>query len=390
MKIESSEAVKRLPQQFFATLVDKVSRLSKEGYDIINLGQGNPDQETPPAIIKKLQEAAMNPQFHRYSPFTGYTFFKEAIVNFYKREYQVELDPDKEVAILFGGKAGLVEISQILLNPNDLALVPDPGYPDYWSGIAMADGKMHLMPLLLENNFLPQYDEISPKILNQAKLMFLNYPNNPTGAIATKEFFQETVKIANKFNIPVIHDFAYAAIGYDHSKPISFLQTPSAKEVGIEIYTLSKTFNMAGWRVAFAVGNEEIIRLINLWQDHLYVSLFGAIQSAASYALNSVQDEVENLVKLYERRRNTFFQALNKIGWKATPPKGTFFAWLPVPNGFSSSKFADILIEEAHVVVAPGIGFGQHGDKFVRIALLTEEDRLLEAVERIGKLHLFA
>ncbi len=389
MRIEYADRIHRLPDQFFATLVKKVGALVKEGHDIINLGQGNPDGATPQHIVDKLREAALNPKYHGYSPFTGYSFLKKAVSDFYRREYGVDIDAETEVAILFGGKAGLVEISQCLLNPGDIALVPDPGYPDYWSGIVMAKAQMYSMPLLIENSFLPDYQQIPVEVLEKSKIMFLNYPNNPTGAIASKEFFEDTIRFAKENEIPVVHDFAYAAIGFDGHKPISFMQTPGAKEVGIEIYTMSKTYNMAGWRVAFAVGNPDIIRVINLIQDHYYVSIFGAVQEAAAEALNASQDAVKQLVARYEGRRNTLYKALHEIGWKAEPTAGSFFAWLPVPEGYYSNSFADLLLEKAHVVAAPGLGFGGYGDKYVRVGLLADEKRLLEAVERIDKLQLF-
>lgn len=360
-----------------------------EGYDVINLGQGNPDQPTPPHIVAALQKAAANPKYHKYSPFRGYSFLKEAVAKFYKREYNVTIDPEKEVAILFGGKAGLVEIPQCLLNPGDVVLVPDPGYPDYWSGVALARAEMAMMPLRDENGFLPDYRELKEDIVKKAKLMFLNYPNNPTGAIATKAFFEETVSFAEKHDICVVHDFAYGAIGFDGQKPISFLQAEGAKDVGIEIYTFSKTYNMAGWRIGFAVGNESVIAAINLLQDHLYVSLFGAIQEAAAVALLESQRCVDELVSLYESRRNTLIGALQEIGWNVTAPAGSFFAWLPVPNGWTSEQFADVLLEKAHVVVAPGIGFGELGEGYVRVGLLTSEERLQEAAARIAKLNIF-
>ncbi len=389
MNIQYADTIHRLPQQFFATLVNKVQALVSDGHDIINLGQGNPDGSTPDHIIKKMQEAVNDPMLHRYSPFTGFSFLKEAASTFYKREYNVDIDPETEVAILFGAKTGLVEISQCLLNPGDIVLVPDPGYPDYLSGISIAGAKMHRMPLTIENNFLPRYDTINTNILDKAKMMFLNYPNNPTAATATEEFYKETVDIANRFNVAIIHDFAYGALGFDGKKPISFMQIDGAKEVGIEIYTLSKTYNMAGWRVAFAVGHPDIIRVINLIQEHYYVSLFGAVQAAAAEALTGPQNSVKSLVSRYESRRDTLYQALNQIGWQGKPSQGTFFAWLPVPKGYTSTSFADLLLEQAHIVVAPGIGFGQYGDKYIRLGLLANEDRLLTAVERIHKLHLF-
>lgn len=384
-----SELLTSLPKQFFASLVKKVGEYISQGFDVINLGQGNPDQPTPSHIVKKLQDAAANPLNHKYSPFQGHRYLKQAAADFYLREYGVTIDPDKEVAILFGGKAGLVEIPQCLLNPGDTILVPDPGYPDYWSGVALAKAEMVTMPLREENNFLPDYCELDKSVLSKARLMFLNYPNNPTGATATHELFDETIKLASDHDICVVHDFAYGAIGFDGEKPISFMQVEGAKEVGIEIYTLSKTFNMAGWRVGFAVGNESVISSIELLQDHLYVSLFGAVQEAAAEALMGPQDCVRELNDLYERRRNVLIDGLRSLGWNVTAPKGSFFAWLKVPEGKTSEEFANILLEQAHIMVAPGIGFGEFGEGYVRVGLLTSEQRLAEAVERISRLEIF-
>ncbi|RLQ97520.1 pyridoxal phosphate-dependent aminotransferase [Falsibacillus albus] len=387
---ESSNLIASLPKQFFASLVEKVGKVVEEGHDVINLGQGNPDQPTPVHIVKKLQEAAQNPGHHKYSPFRGNLFLKEAAAQFYKREYGVELDPEKEVAVLFGGKAGLVELPLCLLNPGETALVPDPGYPDYWSGVAMANARMAVMELKEENDFLPDYNGLPADIVEKAKLMFLNYPNNPTGATANEEFFEETVSFAKKNEICVVHDFAYGSIGFEGKKPISFLQTSGSKDIGIEIFTLSKTYNMAGWRVGFAVGNASVVESINLIQDHLYVSLFGAVQEAAACALLESQECVHELVAMYEARRDAFIKGLRGIGWEVSAPKGSFFAWLKVPDGYTSEEFSDLLLNEAKVVVAPGIGFGKFGEGFVRAGLLTSEERLLEAVERIKNIHVFS
>ncbi|WP_028399488.1 pyridoxal phosphate-dependent aminotransferase [Ectobacillus panaciterrae] len=384
-----SRALTELPVQFFAGLVQKVNRVIAEGHDVINLGQGNPDQPTPDHIVKALQLAAEEPLHHKYPPFRGQPSLKEAIAVFYEREYGVKLNPETEVAVLFGGKAGLVELPVCFTEPGDTVLVPDPGYPDYWSGAALAKAKMEMMPLLAENEFLPDYESIAPETAARAKLMFLNYPNNPTGAIATKEFFEETVSFANKHNILVCHDFAYGAIGFNGKKPLSFLQTEGAKDVGIEIYTLSKTYNMAGWRIAFAVGNASIIEAINLLQDHMYVSIFGAVQEAARQALLQPQTCVEELVDRYESRRNALISACHEIGWDVLAPEGSFFAWFAVPEGYTSQSFADLLLEKAHVAVAPGAGFGEHGEGYVRVGLLHTEDRLREAVQRIAKLQIF-
>ncbi len=387
--IEPAELMTQLPTQFFATLVQKVNREVAAGHDVINLGQGNPDTPTPPHIVKAMQEAANNPLYHKYSPFTGFGFLKEAIAKRYKEDYGVQLDPETEVAVLFGGKTGLVQLPQILLNPGDLCLVPDPGYPDYWSGVALARAEMSFMPLRKEHAFLPDYGSISVADRKRAKLMFLNYPNNPTSATAPLSFYEDTVKFAAEHRIVVASDFAYGAIGFDGERPVSFLQAPGAKEVGIEFYTLSKTYNMAGWRVGFALGNREVVSMINQLQDHIYVSLFGGIQAAAAEALTASQDCVYDLVQRYESRRNALFSGLSEIGWHAEKPGGSFFSWLPVPKGHSSSSFADLLLQQAKVAVAPGIGFGEHGEGYVRVGLLTNEERLREAARRIGELKLF-
>ncbi|MBM7606431.1 aminotransferase [Metabacillus crassostreae] len=391
MKVfEQSHLLNTLPKQFFASLVEKVSKIVDQGHDVINLGQGNPDQPTPVHIVKAMQEAVANPLYHKYSPFRGQAFLKEAVATFYKREYGVEIDPAKEVCILFGGKAGLVEVPQCLLNPGDVVLVPDPGYPDYWSGVELARAKMETMPLLSENDFLPDFSKLSNEVKLQAKMMLLNYPNNPTGATATEEFFEETVAFAQDNDICIVHDFAYGAIGFDGKRPVSFLQTKGAKENGIEIYTFSKSYNMAGWRIGFAVGNPSVIEALNLLQDHMYVSVFSAVQEAAAHALLSPQTCVEDLNDLYESRRNVLINAFREIGWNVTAPSGSFFAWLPVPAQFSSSEeFSDYLLEKAHVVVAPGIGFGEYGEGYVRVGLLTSEERLIEAASRIKELNLF-
>lgn len=388
-QIVPADRMNGLPKQFFAALVARAQARVAAGHDVINLGQGNPDLPTAPHIVAALQEAAANPLYHRYPPFQGYRFLKEAVAERYMTDYSVELDADTEVAVLFGGKTGLVEISQILLNPGDVCLVPDPGYPDYWSGVALAGAEMVMMPLLEANGYLPDYERIDTACLERAKLMFLNYPNNPTSAIADRPFYEETISFAERNGLVVASDFAYGAIGFDGHRPISFLELPGAKEVGVEFYTMSKTYNMAGWRVAFAVGNAEIIRLINLMQDHMYVSLFGAVQSAAAAALTGPQDCVRELCATYESRRKALYAALHRIGWNAAPPAGSFFCWLPVPAGFTSASFADLLLEQANVVTAPGIGFGGHGEGYVRLGLLAPEERLMEAAERIGALGLF-
>ncbi|WP_373419535.1 pyridoxal phosphate-dependent aminotransferase [Bacillus sp. EAC] len=387
--MKTSNLLENLPKQFFASLVLKVNEAIKNGHDVINLGQGNPDQPTPDHIIKALQKSVENPLTHKYSPFRGMSTLKNAVAEFYKREYEVSLDPEEEVAILFGGKAGLVELPLCLCNEGDTILVPDPGYPDYLSGISLSKTKPYTMPLIEQNNFLPDYQLIPQEVLDASKILFINYPNNPTGAVATTEFFSETVQLAKSNDITVCHDFAYGAFGFDGQKPLSYLQTPGAKDYGIEIYTLSKTYNMAGWRIGFAVGNKEVISAINLLQDHLYVSIFPAIQEAAAVALTESQESVKELLSLYEERRNVLISGCHEIGWEVKAPAGSFFAWLKVPVGFTSQEFADLLLEKAHIAVAPGNGFGEYGEGFVRVGLLTDIDRLKEAITRLKKLEIF-
>ena len=389
LKFEESNVLQQLPKQFFAGLVKKVNAKVATGADVINLGQGNPDQPTPDFIVRSMQEQTANPANHKYSQFRGDPELKQAAANFYQREYGVTLDPDKEIAILGGSKIGLVELPLALLNPGDTMLLPDPGYPDYLSGVSLAQVKLELVTLREQDDFLPDYRTIKPEVVDAAKLMYLNYPNNPTGAVATPEFYQQTVNFAKTNHIGVVQDFAYGAIGFDGRKPVSFLQTPGAKEVGIEMNTFSKSYNMAGWRIGFAAGNADMIEAINLIQDHLFVSVFPAIQKAAITALNSDQQSVHELVALYEKRRNQFFKAARAIGWEPYPSGGSFYAWMPVPEGYTSESFADLLLDQAAVAVASGNGFGKGGEGFVRVGLLIDEPRFTEACQRIAKLHLF-
>lgn len=387
--MELSKKLSNLPEQFFAALVQKVNAAITEGRDVINLGQGNPDRQTPQHIVKALQQAAEDPQTHKYSPFQGIQQLKEAAANFYKREYNVDIDPNTEVAIIGGSKIALVELPMTVLNPGDSMLLPDPGYPDYLSGVVLGDVRFDTMPLIEENEYLPDYNALSREVQERAKLMYLNYPNNPTGGTADLDFFNQTVQFAKEHDIAVVHDFAYGAFGFDGDKPASFLQAEGAKEIGIELYTLSKTYNMAGWRVGFAVGNAEMIRAINLIQDHLFCSLFPAVQLAATAALNGDQQPVVEQLAIYESRRNVLVEEAHRIGWDVKAPKGSFFAWLPVPEGFTSEEFADLLLNKADVAVAAGNGFGEYGEGYIRVGLLVSEERLREAVKRIEKLGIF-
>lgn len=384
-----SNRLQNLPPHFFTLLLKKVEKAMDEGRDVINLGRGNPDQPTPPHIIKALQEAVEDPATHGYSPFRGTPALKKAVAEYYKREYDVVIDPETEVAVLGGTKIGVVELPLAIMNEGDLLLLPDPGYPDYLSGVSLAGIRYDTMPLHKENGFLPDYDKLTNDQKKDAKLMYLNYPSNPTGVTATTAFYEETVAFAKENQIAVLQDFAYGGIGFEGKKPISFLQTEGAKEVGIEMLSLSKMYNMAGWRVGFAVGNAEIVEALNVLQDHLFTSLFPAVQRAAIEALTGPQQCVEELVELYERRLTVLLSECKRIGWDVTAPTGSFFAWLPVPEGFTSETFADLLLDKADVAVSPGNGFGVHGEGYIRVGLLESEDRMREAMHRIEKLDVF-
>ena len=392
MHFQQSELLKTLPKQFFASLVSRVNAKIATGADVINLGQGNPDLPTPDYIVQAMQQATAVAADHQYSAFRGEMRFKTAIAQFYFDTYGVVLDPATEVAVLAGSKIGLVELPLALMNPGETLLLPNPGYPDYWSGAALGRVAVEQVELKRENDFLIDYDDIPADVAQRAKFLYMNYPNNPTGAVATADFYEQTVAFAKQNQVGIISDFAYGAIGFDGHQPRSFMQTPGAKTVGIETYTFSKTFNMAGWRVGFAVGNADMIDAINVIQDHLFVSLFPAVQDAAIVALAHYHDQnsaVANLVQVYQQRRDAFIQAVRTYNWEPYVPKGAFYVLMPVPAGYTSASFAELLLEEANVAVADASGFGDAGAGYVRVSLTTDTTRLVEAARRIGELSVF-
>ncbi|WP_214847229.1 aminotransferase class I/II-fold pyridoxal phosphate-dependent enzyme [Exiguobacterium sp. s193] len=383
-----SIAIDRLPDPVFAALAQRIGSVKAAGHDVITLGQGTPDQTTPVHILDALKQAIDDASNLQYPPFRGHDFLKQAVADFYQSEFGVSIDPATEVAILLGSKAGIVALPQTIVNPGEGVIVPDPGYPDYLSGAALAGAYPITLPLLAENSFLPDYTLLDSLDVERARMLFLNYPSNPTGATATAEAFEQTVAFADAHDICVVHDLAYGGISFD-GPTRSFLQTEGSKDVGIELFSLSKRFNMSGFRIAFAIGNPSVIASIETYQEHLYVSAFTPIQHAATVALSSDQTCVRELSALYETRRDALFGALQEIGWDGPVPGGSFFVWLPVPTGFTSQSFTDHLLDEAHVAVTPGHFFGTHGEGYVRISLIADVDRLVEAVRRIGTLRLF-
>ena len=389
LNIELAERLKKLPPYLFAE-IDKVKRkVIAEGKDVINLGVGDPDLPTPKHIIDALKSAAENPANHQYALDQGKPELRAAIADYYKNKFGVALDKDAEILPLLGSKEGIGHIHLAFVNPGDVVLVPEPGYPVYHSGTLFTEGETYWMPLLQKNNFLPDLDAIPAAVAQKAKIMFLCYPNNPIAVTAPKDFFEKVIAFAKKYNIIVCHDAAYCDVYYDGEKPISFLEVDGAKDVGIEYYSLSKTFNMTGWRVAFALGNEKVLAGLAKVKSNLDSGIFGAVQDAAIAALTGPPEFHENLLKIYQERRDVLCDGLKKAGCPVIPPKAAFYVWAPVPNGMTSADTTLKLLEEAAIVSTPGNGFGPSGEGFVRMTLTAPTSRLAEAAERIAELGIY-
>lgn len=381
----TAERLRSLPRYLFAEIDKKVQEAQKKGIDVIKLGIGDPDSPTPQYIIESMQQEVAKPQNHGYPPDEGALEFREAVADYYRRRFNVDLNSQEEIIPLIGSKEGIAHIAFCFVDPGDYNLVPDPGYPVYSIGTLFAGGHSHIMPLWKENGFLPDFDSIPVEAARRAKLMFLNYPNNPTGAVATKEFFEKAVKFAREYNLIICHDAAYSEIAFDDYKPLSILEIEGAKEVAIEFGSLSKTFNMTGWRVGYAVGNSLAVEALYRFKTNVDSGLFKALQFAGVEALTNAQMDtvVEEMRDTYKRRRDVVIKALNEAGWQLEAPKGTFYVWAPVPDGYTSQEFVTHILEETGVVLTPGRGFGKYGEGFFRIALTVDENRMQEAMERI-------
>lgn len=383
--VEQATRLKKLPPYLFARIEKKIEEARAKGIDIINLGIGDPDKPTPEHIINTLVEQAHNPENHRYPTSVGMLEFRKAVADWYKHRFDVDLDPKEEVVALIGSKEGIAHISFCFVDPGDFNLVPDPGYPVYGIGTLLAGGQLFLMPLKEENGFLPDLGAIPVDVAHKAKIMFLNYPNNPTGAMADVGFFEEVVSFAKKYDILVCHDAAYSEIAFDGYKPCSFLKAKGAKDVGIEFNSLSKPYNMTGWRVGWAAGNKQAVEALVRIKSNLDSGAFQVIQYAALTALTGGQDSVKQMQEIYRERRDVVVNGLNAMGWNLEPPKGTFYVWAPVPKGYSSSQFAELVLEKAGVIITPGNGYGEYGEGYFRIALCIEKERIVEALERMKK-----
>jgi len=384
--IEPAKRVKDLPPYLFATIDKmKVAALAK-GVDLIDMSIGDPDIPTPKHIVERMRKAVKNPDHHQYPSYAGMLSFRQAVADWYKKRFNVTLDPGTEVLSLIGSKEGIGHMPLAFINPGDYVLVPTPGYPVYPVATLFAGGKCHYMPLLEKNNYLPDLDAIPGNVLKKAKLMFVNYPNNPTAACADRAFFKKIIQFAAENNIYICHDAAYSEMYYDGEKPLSFLQIPGAKEVGIEFHSLSKTYNMTGWRIGFAVGNKDAIAGLGKIKTNIDSGIFQAIQEAGIEALNTDDKILQNLRNRYQKRRDILYNGLTKLGLKANRPKATFYVWVKCPKGFSSSDFTAHILNKAGVLTTPGNGFGAPGEGYIRFALTVSQKRTKEAVERIAKI----
>lgn len=380
-----NQRLQKLPPYLFAELDRKKKAVLEKGVDLISLGVGDPDKPTPAHIVKAGQEAMANPAHHQYPFGAGLKDFRLAAAGFMKSRFGVDVDPDAEVYSLIGTKEGIGHLPLAVIDPNDVVLVPDPGYPVYQGATLLADGEVHNMPLVEEKGYLPDLDEIPPHVLERSSLMFIGYPNNPTSAMATRAFFEKVVAFAKRHEIVVAHDNAYSEIYFDEP-PISFLSVPGAKDVGVEFHSLSKTYNMTGWRLGWVCGNREIVKQLATVKDNYDSGCFEAVQKAGIAALSGSQDCVAEMRKLYRERRDFLVPALKRAGWSVNNPGATFYVWAETPKGLSSMETVSHIIENAGVMCTPGTGFGPSGEGYIRFALTVDVPRLEEAVARIAKL----
>lgn len=383
MKFAEADRIRNLPAYLFARIEQLIAQKRAEGVDVISLGIGDPDLPTPKFIIDEAAKELYNPANHQYPSSVGMPSFREAVASWYARRFGVELDPQREVVSLIGSKEGIAHIPWCYCNPGDIALVPDPGYPVYAQGTILAGGEPYLLPVTAERGFKPDLSAVPADVARKAKLLFINYPNNPTGATADPAFFEEVVDFAARHEILVCHDAAYSEIAFDGYKPPSFLETPGAKDIGIEFSSVSKTYNMTGWRIGWAVGNADAVQALGRLKTNLDSGVFQAVQYAAIRALTDPQGDPAELCAIYQARRDLVVNTLNELGWKLEKPKATFYIWAPVPEGYTSASFAETVLNKAGVVVTPGVGYGAGGEGYFRISLTLPEPRLNEAMERI-------
>jgi LL-diaminopimelate aminotransferase len=372
-----------VPPYLFAELERKIATARAQGVDVISLGIGDPDLPTPAALVERMGEGVRDPATHQYPTNRGGREFLEAAADFYRARFDVELDPDTEVMAVLGGKEGVAHVALSCLDPGDICLSPDPGYPPYTAGPVFAGAGVHYLPLREEHGFLPDLDAIPDGVLSRANLLYLNYPNNPTGAIVQDGFFERAVELGRARDLIVVHDSAYSELCFDGYRAPSFLETPGARDVGVEIFSLSKGWNMTGWRCALMAGNAEVVDRYRHLKTNLDSGMFEALQRVAAMALTELRDFPREMSAVYERRRDLVVDALRAIGLDPTPPRATPYVWVRVPDGYTSASFTELVLAEAAVVVSPGPAYGPSGEGFVRLSLTVADERLSEAVERI-------
>ena len=384
-KFERSERLKKLPPYLFVEIDRAKKKARDEGRDIIDLGIGDPDLPTPNFVIDAMNRAMRESKNQRYPLDAGLPEFRRAISRWFKKRYGVDMDENSEILPLIGSKEGIAHIPLAFVNPGDVALVPDPCYPPYKSGTWFAGGEVELMPLEAKNHFLPDLKAINHNILRRARMIFINYPNNPTGAVCDKRFFEHVIDFAGKHNLIVCHDAAYSEMGYDGYMAPSIFEARGARGVAIEFHSLSKTFNMTGWRLGFACGNPELVAALAKVKSNIDSGVFFAIQWAGVEALKNYDRHLKPALKIYEERRNCLVEGLRSLGWSVEMPKATFYVWFKVPPGHTSALFAKELLEKCDIVATPGNGFGPGGEGYIRMALTVDKKRIKEAVERIRK-----
>ncbi|MBU1037911.1 MAG: LL-diaminopimelate aminotransferase [Candidatus Omnitrophica bacterium] len=383
--MDMSERLKKLPPYLFVEIDRAKKRARDEGRDIIDFGVGDPDMPTPKFIIDAMNKAMRNAKNHRYPLDSGLPEFRQSCAIWFKKRYGVDLDADTEILPLIGSKEGIAHMGLACINPGDVALVPDPCYPPYTSGTLFAGGVVELMPLEAKNHFLPDLKAINHNILHKVRMIFINYPNNPTGAVCDKRFFAHVVEFAKKHDIIVCHDAAYSEMGYDGYKAPSIFEVEGAKEVAIEFHSLSKTFNMTGWRLGFACGNPELIKALARVKSNIDSGVFFAIQWAGVAAFEGYDRHIAAALRVYEDRRDCLVTGLRSLGWDVEKPKATFYVWFKVPPRYTSTLFAKELLDKCDIVATPGNGFGNNGEGYIRMALTVDKKRIKEAVERIRK-----
>lgn len=381
--IAPAQRIKKLPAYPFARLDELKTKAREQGLDLIDLGMGNPDGATPQPVVEAAVKALQNPANHGYPPFEGTASFRRAITKWYYRRYGVNLDPDSEALPLLGSKEGLGHLALAYINPGDVVLVPSPSYPVHFRGPVIAGGQVHSLILKPENDWLIDLTAIPDAVASQAKILYFNYPSNPTAATAPREFFEEIVAFARKYEILLVHDLCYAELAFDGYQPTSLLEIPGAKDIGVEFHTMSKTYNMAGWRVGFVVGNRHVIQGLRTLKTNLDYGIFAALQTAAQTALELPDSYLEEVQKRYRTRRDFLVEGLAELGWNIPKTKATMYLWVPCPVGMSSTDFALWVLQQTGVVVTPGNAFGVGGEGYVRISLVAECDRLGEAIKRI-------